>query len=130
MSSGVKESREVFAFVIALVNVLVALAGVAPLALLGHVGKLVSLLALAGPAVKDWRIALQEGIDGYSDDEKKVLYAEVEKLDLPADAIEQTAERVIKAGVSLLDVLAYVIPQKARLTASADVVDASAAPVA
>jgi hypothetical protein len=112
MSTGVKESREVFVFVIALVNVLVSLAGLSPLALLGHVGDLIRVLVLAGPAVKDWRVALAEGLDGYSDDEKKVLYAEVERLELPVETIEQTAEKIIKAGIALLDVLAWVIPHK------------------
>lgn len=113
MSTGVKESREVFVFVIALVNVLVSLVGLSPIALLGHVGDFIRVLTLGGPAVKDWRLALAEGIDGYSDDEKKVLFTEVERLDLPADSIEQTAEKIIKAGIALLDVLAWVIPQKA-----------------
>lgn len=108
MTTGVKESREVVAFVVALVNVLASLVGLSPLALLGRVGELIKVLGLAGPAVNGWRDALSEGIDGYSDAEKAVLYAEVQKLELPNEAVEQTAEKVIKAGIALLDVLAWV----------------------
>lgn len=128
MTSGVKETREVFVFVIALVNVLAALIGMNPWAIVTRIGELASVLGAGRDAYDGWRIALAEGSDGYSDAEKQLLYAEIVKLDLPNDTVEVTAEKVLKAGVALLDVLSWFQVQKVRKAQMT--LDAEAATVA
>ncbi len=113
MTTGDKESKEIVVFVVALVNVLVHVAGVSPLALLGSLGELLGTVQLAGPAFTNWQGAAAEAADGYSDVEKADLNKAIEALELPVDSVEKVAEAVLKAGVSLADLVALVRGAKA-----------------
>ncbi len=113
MSTGDKESKEIIVFVVALLNVVVDSIGKSPLALLASIGKFLSVAQLASPAFQNWQGAVEEAVDGYSDAEKADLAKAVEVLELPSDAVEKVVEGVLKAGVSLADLVALIRNAKA-----------------
>jgi hypothetical protein len=118
MSTGVKESNEIAALVVGLVNVLADIGTGGISAYVEKIGSLLRVAQLAGPAIGDASKALQEAIDGYSAEEKAVLFRTIEALELPSESVEKVAEGVLKVGVALTDLVELVRGIKAAAVAA------------
>ena len=105
MTAGVKETKEILVFVVALANFVVANAGKTPLALVLQIGELVGLLQLVPSAIGGAHKALAEAVDGFSMEEKEALFAEIEQLKSSSSTVEQVMESALKAAVALTDLI-------------------------
>ena len=105
MSAGVKESKELIRFVVALTNLIIEISGKNSVGMLLSVGKFLSVLQLAAPAFAGIKNALSEAQDGYSEEEKAQLYAEIDEIKSQNATVEQVTEAALKIGVGLSDLV-------------------------
>lgn len=112
MTSGVKETKEIVQFVVALANFVANNAGKNPLGLVLAIGDLVGVLQLVPAAIGGAHLALAEVIDGLSIEEKEELYAEIERFKGPSATVEQVLEGALKAAVALSDLVGVLRGEK------------------
>ena len=113
MAQGVKETKEIVVFVVALANFLVENAGKSPIALLPKIGEVVGLLQMMPTAVAGADKALEEIVDGFTQPEKEEIFVEIVKVKASTAPVEQVIESGLKAAVALTDLIAVLRGKKA-----------------
>jgi hypothetical protein len=108
MAAGVKETKEIVKFVVALGNFIAVNAGKSPIALALQVPAILNLLQLIPAAIGGAQKAVAEAADGFTPEEKAQLYAEVDLLKWPNATIESVVEAGLKAALGLGDLIAAI----------------------
>jgi ABC-type proline/glycine betaine transport system permease subunit len=108
MTAGVKETKEIVKFVVALGNFLATNAGKSPVVLALQIPALLNLLQLIPAAIGGVHKAVSEAADGFSPEEKAQLYAEVDLLKWPNATIENVVEAGLKAALGLGDLITAI----------------------